>query len=200
MKIFRTAFLILGRSLKMEQVTWNIIFSVGSALLMLLLKQIVKYVIRKRWRKAQFLEQRKHATIRLMNFIILLVEVIILAGVWGLEGTQIFAFITSALTVLGVAFFAQWSLLSNITAGLILYFNHPLKLGDHISFVEKDYPLKGTVEDIGFFFVYIKDASGEIFTIANTVIVQKTIHVRSSESHEESDKVQYTIITPSSED
>lgn len=183
----------------MEQFSWNIIFTVGSFLLMLLFKQTVQYVVKKRWRKAQFVEQRKHATLRLTNFILLLVEVIILAGVWGLEGTQIFAFITSALTVLGVAFFAQWSLLSNITAGLILYFNHPLKLGDTISFVEKDYPLKGTVEDIGFFFVHIKDNSGEIFTIANTVIVQKTIHINALEK-QDSESVQYTVISLANED
>ena len=49
-------------------------------------------------------------------------------------------FLGSVLTVVGVAFFAQWSLLSNITSSIIIFFNHPVKLNDSIVILEgKDY-------------------------------------------------------------
>jgi small-conductance mechanosensitive channel len=81
------------------------------------------------------------------------------------------------MAILGIAFVAQWSLLSNITAGLILFFNHPLKIGDHIKILEKDFIIEGIVNDISFFFIHIKTENNEKITISNTVILQKTISI-----------------------
>lgn len=81
------------------------------------------------------------------------------------------------MAILGIAFVAQWSLLSNITAGLILFFNHPLKIGDHIKILEKDFVIEGIVNDITFFFIHIKTENNEKITISNTVILQKTISI-----------------------
>jgi small-conductance mechanosensitive channel len=83
--------------------------------------------------------------------------------------------LTSVVTVLGIAFFAQWSILSNITSSLILFFNHPMKIGQHIKVVDKEYDLEGELIDISFFFLYIKNEKGELITIPNTVVLQKSI-------------------------
>ena len=79
------------------------------------------------------------------------------------------------MTALGIAFFAQWSLLSNITAGIILFFNHPLKIGDYVEVLDKDYPFGGEISDLTYFFVHLKTKKGEIITIPNSVILQKSI-------------------------
>jgi small-conductance mechanosensitive channel len=82
---------------------------------------------------------------------------------------------TSVVTVLGIAFFAQWSILSNITSSLILFFNHPMKIGQRIRVVDKEYDISGELIDISFFFLYIKSDDGELITIPNTIVLQKTI-------------------------
>lgn len=56
----------------------------------------------------------------------------LIAGIWGLEQNEIAVFASTILTALGIAFFAQWSLLSNITSSILLLLNHPMKLGDTI--------------------------------------------------------------------
>ena len=66
----------------------------------------------------------------------ILVGISAVVGIWGIEKEKLVLFISSVLTILGIAFFAQWSILSNITAGLILFFSHPLKLGDYIKILE----------------------------------------------------------------
>ncbi|MBP9790811.1 MAG: mechanosensitive ion channel, partial [Bacteroidia bacterium] len=81
------------------------------------------------------------------------------------------------LTALGIAFFAQWSLLSNITSSVILFFNHPLKLGDTIKILDKDYPFEGEVTELTYFYIHLKTANGEIITIPNSLILQKPISV-----------------------
>ena len=84
-------------------------------------------------------------------------------------------YISSFLTILGIAFFAQWSILSNITAGLILYINYPVKIGDSITVLEKDNNVSGEIKDIGAFFITLKTKEGELITMPNAMILQKNI-------------------------
>ena len=102
---------------------------------------------------------------------------VLLAGIWGFKQKEIAAFASTVLTVLGIAFFAQWSLLSNITSSIILFFNHPLKLGDTIKVLDKDCPFEGTIIELTYFFVHLKTAEGEIITIPNSMILQKSISI-----------------------
>ena len=50
------------------------------------------------------------------------VGVLVLAVVWGVDFYSVIIFATTAITLLGVALFASWSLLSNVTAYFV--FNH----------------------------------------------------------------------------
>jgi len=86
-------------------------------------------------------------------------------------------FLSSFIAVLGIALFAQWSMLSNVTASILLFVSHPAKIGDTISILDKDYPLSGKIKDIGAFFVIIETDSKEVITIPNSLFFQKMIKV-----------------------
>jgi small-conductance mechanosensitive channel len=58
-----------------------------------------------------------------------------------------------------------------------LFFNHPLKIGDRIKVLDKDYPFEGEVADLSYFFVHLKTAEGETTTIPNSLLLQKSISV-----------------------
>lgn len=124
--------------------------------------------------------ERRRITGRMINLLFLIVGALSVMGIWGLDKKELFVFLTSVLTVLGIAFFANWSLLSNITAGLILYFNHPLHIGDYIKIIEKENPVEGKIIDISLFFVHIKTTTGEHITLPNSAFTQKTISVISN--------------------
>jgi small-conductance mechanosensitive channel len=128
-------------------------------------------------KKIHFSLQRRKLTLRMINLLLTITSVVFIAAIWGVKQTDIVVFISSIMAILGIAFVAQWSLLSNITAGLILFFNHPLKIGDHIKILEKDFIIEGIVNDISFFFIHIKTENNEKITISNTVILQKTISI-----------------------
>ncbi len=100
-----------------------------------------------------------------------------LSAIWGLKQNEIAVFVSTILTVLGIAFFAQWSLLSNITSGLILFFNHPLKIGDTIKVIDKEYSIEGEVSDLTYFFIHLKTNNKETITIPNSILLQKSISV-----------------------
>jgi small-conductance mechanosensitive channel len=76
-----------------------------------------------------------------------------------------------------IAFFAQWSLVSNVTSSLLLFFNHPIKIGYRIKVLDKYYPFEGEVPDLTYFFVHFKTESGEIITIPNSHLLQKSVSV-----------------------
>ena len=84
-------------------------------------------------------------------------------------------YVSSFLTILGIAFFAQWSILSNITAGIILFINYPVKIGDTITILEKDNNITGEIRDIGAFFITLRTPNKELITMPNSVILQKNI-------------------------
>lgn len=112
-----------------------------------------------------------------INFIVLSIALIILLIIWGVKQADLALFVGSILTVIGVAMFAQWSLLSNITSSILLFFNHSVKIGDKISIMEtKDYEIQGIVLDIGLVFVTIQTLnSKEEITLPNNIFIQKTI-------------------------
>lgn len=110
-----------------------------------------------------------------ISFILLLIFFTVISIVWGVNQSELALFIGSVLTVIGIAFIAQWSVISNITSGIIIFFNHPVKLDDTISIIDKDYQVEGRVSDIGLFFVILKTKEGEQITVPSNVFVQKMI-------------------------
>ncbi len=61
-------------------------------------------------------------------------------------------------------------------------FNHPLKLGDTIKVLDKDCPFEGEITELTYFFVHLKTTSGEIITIPNAQILQKSIAITPKQS------------------
>lgn len=120
---------------------------------------------------------RRKMILKVVHLLSFLAVIILLSAVWGLKQSEIAMFVGTILTALGIAFFAQWSLLSNITSSLLLFFNHPIKIGDTIKVLDKEYPLEGEVSDLTFFFIHLKSGNGEIITIPNSLLLQKIVAV-----------------------
>jgi len=126
-----------------------------------------------------------------INFITSIICLFILLIILGVEQSELAVFVGSVLTIVGVAMFAQWSLLSNITSSIIIFFNHSVKIGDAIIIMEtKDYEIRGEVLDIGLFFTSIKmSETGEEITLPNNIFIQKTIRKTNSLTSHPLDKV-----------
>ena len=115
----------------------------------------------------------KYSTIGLTTF-----GIIALILIWGVDINQIGLVFSSAFAVIGVALFAQWSILSNVTAGVILFFSFPFKIGDKIKIMDKDMELTNEaflIEDIRAFHVHLRRNNGELITYPNNMMIQKAI-------------------------
>jgi len=76
-----------------------------------------------------------------------------------------------------VALFANWSILSNITASFILYFTFPYKIGDRIRIHDKDLPVTAVISDIKGFYTLLVTDEGEIITYPNNLLLQKGVSI-----------------------
>ena len=125
---------------------------------------------------------RRKMIIKAVQLLSFLMAIVLVSAIWGLKQNEIAVYVGTILTAIGIAFFAQWSLLSNVTSSLLLFFNHPVKIGDKIKVLDKDCPFEGEVTDLTYFFIHDKTDEGEITTIPNSVLLQKPVSVIDKDS------------------
>jgi small-conductance mechanosensitive channel len=153
--------------------------------LLVILGFIISHVVTKRsinntLKQTQLDRRRRKIIVKSVQLLTLITALVLLAAIWGLDQDQIAVFVGTILTALGIAFFAQWSLLSNITSSILLLFNHPIKIGDTIKVLDKDFPFEGEVSDLTYLFVHLKTKDGELITIPNSLLLQKSISIKSN--------------------
>jgi small-conductance mechanosensitive channel len=132
----------------------------------------------------KFIQESRGVIIRkVVNVILTLISLVFVLLIWGVKQSDLAVLIGSVFTIVGVAFFAQWSLLSNITSGIILFFNHSVKLNDSIIILEgKDYVLEGKIINIGLFFITLETPNTETITLPNNIFILKSVKKIASKS------------------
>lgn len=102
-----------------------------------------------------------------------LLAFLLLAAVWGFE-QNLLVFASSIFALVGVALFASWSMLSNVTAAVIIFFSAPFRLGDRIKILDGDNTISGTVRHIGFIYIELLDEQGHLFLVPNNLLIQRS--------------------------
>nr|WP_317196344.1 mechanosensitive ion channel domain-containing protein [Salegentibacter tibetensis] len=112
----------------------------------------------------------------------------LLAIAWGIGVTELSLIFSSVFAVIGVALFAVWSILSNITSGVILFFSFPYKIGDKIKIHDKEMPIEAIIEDIKAFHLHLRTLDGELVTYPNNLILQKAVSLVAKDVYLDEDK------------
>ncbi|UTZ29658.1 mechanosensitive ion channel family protein [Vibrio campbellii] len=112
---------------------------------------------------------------RCFNVAFLFLFASLFAIVTGIGYGDVSLFLSSIFAVLGVAFIAQWSILSNITASFLIFFVFPYRVGDRIKVVDKDEDISGEIQEIRMFHVLIKHDNGNLITYPNNLMLQKAV-------------------------
>lgn len=146
-------------------------------ILLVFLRVISTRLVRRFSRSNQTIEHRTNLVIKYIHLFINVLVIIALIIIWGVQTKDIFIALSSITTVVGVAMFAQWSILSNITSGIILFFSFPFKIGDVIKIHDKDFPIEAEIEDIGAFHVFLKTIDEEKIIYPNNLLLQKGISI-----------------------
>ncbi|EDP59769.1 hypothetical protein AND4_11444 [Vibrio sp. AND4] len=112
---------------------------------------------------------------RCFNVAFLFLFASLFAIVTGIGYGDVSLFLSSIFAVLGVAFIAQWSILSNITASFLIFFVFPYRISDRIEVVDKDEDISGEIQEVRMFHVLIKHDNGNLITYPNNLMLQKAV-------------------------
>ena len=131
------------------------------------------------------------ARIRLMRryvtVTLLIIALLIEAFVLGAKFEDIAVIFSSVFAILGIALFAIWSILSNVTSGIIMFFNFPYKVGDKIEIHDKDFPITAIIEDIRAFQLHLRLENGDLVTYPNNLMLQKAVTLVEKDAIENED-------------
>jgi len=166
---------------------WGTLISIG---LLTLLKYIISKTIRRVGKISELNEVRTRLIIKYVSVGLTGFGIVALIIIWGVDFGELGLLLSSVFAVIGVALFAQWSIISNVTAGVILFFSFPFKIGDRIrimdkEILEKEDEIRETyvIEDIRAFHLHLRNTKGELITYPNNLMLQKAVALIDTYGH-----------------
>ena len=160
----------------------EIIGSLISVAILFIIRLVAVSTIRRIGRKSNLSTSRTKLIVKYISLGITTIALVALTLIWGVNIRELGLIFSSVFAVIGVALFAQWSILSNVTAGIILFLAFPFKIGDHIRILDKDLETEEefTIEDIKLYYIYLRNSSGHLITYPNNLMMQKAVTLLSS--------------------
>lgn len=155
--------------------TTNFILTIGLLVLSIIVSKLSDYFINKIGRTKRTIPKRIYYVTKFSHFIIILMTVLFLAVIWNVQLGGVMIFASSIFAVIGVALFAQWSILSNLTSSIIIFFTFPARVGDKIKVVDGDNSIIGEIIEISLFQIEILDENDNIVLYPNNLFLQKPI-------------------------
>ena len=120
-------------------------------------------------------------TASVVRWIIMTTAVLLVLGRLGVSGTVLWTAFTGFAAVGAVAFFAAWSVLSNIFCAFLIFTARPFRLGDYVEILDTaEKPgAKGEVVDISLLYVTLRDSAeehpGALLQIPNALVFQRIV-------------------------
>lgn len=120
---------------------------------------------------------------RVSTFLVYASALLLILERLGVSGTVLWTAFTGFAAVAAVAFFAAWSVLSNIFCTMLIFTTRPFRLYDHIELLENgEKPgLKGRVVDINLIYTTLQEVTADesgtssVLQIPNNLFFQRTL-------------------------
>lgn len=130
----------------------KIILTLAIGAAVFLLQKVLQRAIDRYIRKRELDNKRGLAVHKVKSILLYFIGAVFVIYVWGIDLENVWVFLTGFLGLVAIGFFAVWSILSNIFAGI-----------------------KGTVKDINLFFITLIDEEGNHLQIPSNLVFQKIV-------------------------
>ncbi|MFC1551990.1 mechanosensitive ion channel domain-containing protein [Candidatus Latescibacterota bacterium] len=151
----------------------KMIVSVLALFVIIVLVQIIKFYTKKTQKRLNLKMSRYLALRRFITLFSTILYIILLGIIWGIDINNLWISLTGFVAMIAIAFFAIWSLIGNILAGLILFFTSPFKIDDTIEILPDE--IKGRVLAINTFYTLLIDENDNFINVPNSLLFQKYI-------------------------
>jgi small-conductance mechanosensitive channel len=153
------------------QIIWTAIVIFGLLFLRFGLKQSAKRIAK----RDELNFARTRLIFKYINVLVSFIAIFSLLLIWGVEVRELALVFSSVFAVIGIGLFAIWSVLSNVTSGVIMFFSCPYKIGDKIKIHDDDFLSPVIIEDIKAFQLHLRTEDGELVTYPNNLFLQKPV-------------------------
>lgn len=147
--------------------------SAGIVLLYLITRRLILGLINRHAAKNSFDISRTLYVKKMTSIVNVIVFTALLGFTWEVSLSGLSFYFASIFTVVGVALFANWSILSNMTASVILFFFFPYRIGSRIRIQDGDNSIEGLILDITMFYIEIETETSDIVSFPNNLAMQK---------------------------
>lgn len=86
--------------------------------------------------------------------------------------------VSTVIALVAIGFFAVWSVLSHMTAAVVLFFQRPFRPGDMLQLADDNYT--GEVLKTGLFYTTVRDSDDGLSQIPNNILFQRRFRVTKS--------------------
>ena len=93
--------------------------------------------------------------------------------IWGFDFSGLLLFTTSIVTVVGIALFASWSILSNITAYFVLLLHQSYRRGNFIRVIDADNYIEGYISEMNAFNTRLITEAREVIIYPNNLLLSR---------------------------
>lgn len=138
---------------------------------------VITYFVKRFSQRKNKVAKRANLIMKYVDFALIVLTSPFAFYIWSLEAKDLGVVASSVFAIIGVGFFAQWSVLSNMTSGVIIFFTLPYKIGDKVKIHDKDFPIIAVIEDIKAFHINLITEDGGLHTYPNSLLLQKGVTI-----------------------
>ena len=118
-----------------------------------------------------FKEGAASDAINLIRLVFICIGGITLVLIWGVDLSSVVIFTTTSLTFFGVALFASWSLLSNVTAYFVLLVHPSFRRGTFVRVLDLDNYTEGYISELSMFNTKLITEQREVIIYPNVLLL-----------------------------
>lgn len=130
------------------------------------------------YKVSKFIPQRSREGVPIrgtVNTVFVILFLLVILRIWGVSFENLWAALAGMIALIAIGFFAVWSILSNLLAGVLLILRRKVKPGDEIVIMPEK--IKGKVVETGLLFLHLQDGQYDVF-VPNNMIFQKFVKIK----------------------
>ncbi len=154
---------------------WQIGITVFIMILAIVLYKVMGHAIARHTFRRSVGKRTEVLTRKALAWITALVAALIIVLLWGGSLENFWISLTSIIAVVAIGFFAVWSILSNVVAGVILLVSRHINVEDQVELMPDG--VKGRIKDISLMFVTL-ESGGDKIQVPNNLMLQRMVKIK----------------------
>lgn len=157
--------------------------SVISILVYFIITRFAFPIIEKGVQQSKFKSDATVKAFRVVRILSGMITVAALLIIWGFDFSGLLVVITSIITVVGIALFASWSILSNVTAFIFLLVQPSFRRGNYIRVIDMDNYIEGYITEVTLLNTRLITEDRELIIYPNNLLISRPSIINPRQKH-----------------